>query len=36
MGKPKRKARFEIGVLKIGPILILLIIKRRNIYIIKE
>ena len=34
MGKPKKKARFEIKVLEIGPMLILLIIERRNIRII--
>ena len=31
MGKPKKKARFKIKVLEIGPILILLIIERQNI-----
>ena len=31
MGKPKRKARFEIGALEIGPMLILLIVERQNI-----
>ena len=36
MGEPKRKARFEIGVLKIGLILTSLIVKRRNIRIIQE
>ena len=31
MGKFKKKARFEIGVLEIGPMLILIIAERRNI-----
>ena len=34
MGKLKKKARFKTGVLKIGPILILIIVKCRNIYLI--
>ena len=36
MGKPQKKARFEIEVREIGLILILLIIKRRNIRIIQK
>ena len=34
MEESEKKARFEIGVLEIGPILILLIAERRNIRII--